>query len=108
MSAAHRVAVLAAYRRALKIARDWPRLVSDLDKSDENTVEAQHYIRKEARQLIANSANEQNPHTINKCAAPCSRCAARCCCLRNPTPAGLKRSCEGRHMSAPPHRCARC
>jgi len=108
MSAAHRVAVLATYRRALKIARDWPRLVSDPDKSDENTVAAQQYIRSEARQLIENSAHEQNPHVINKCAAPCSRCAARCSCLRDPASGRLKRPCEGRHMRSPPHRGTLC
>jgi hypothetical protein len=103
MSAAHSVAVLAAYRRALKIARDWPRLVGDLEKTAETTVAAQEYIRSEARQLIERSAQEQNPHAINKCADTCSHCAARCCRFRaSKRVRGRPCKCEAR---TPTHCC---
>lgn len=103
MSAAHRVAVLAAYRRALKIARDWPRLVGDLEKTAETTVAAQEYIRSEARQLIEHSGQEQNPHAINKCGDTCSHCATRCCCSRAPERLrGRPCKCEAR---TPTHCC---
>ena len=68
MAAAQRGAVLAAYRRALKLARDWPRMVGDFDTPpNETTVVAQVYIRNEARSLIQRHADEQNSHIINKC-----------------------------------------
>ena len=52
--------------RALKIARDWPRLVGDPDGEDNKTAAAQEFIRNEARVLIEQSADEQNTHVINK------------------------------------------
>ena len=67
MAAAHRGAVVSAYRRALKIARDWPRIVGDFDQPPgETTVAAQLYIRNEARQLMQQSAGERNEHAIRK------------------------------------------
>jgi len=67
MSAAHRVAVLQTYRRALKMARDWPRIMGDFDTpKDDKTADAQTYIRSEARTLIEHNSAEQNTHVINK------------------------------------------
>jgi len=67
MASAQRAAVLAAYRRALKISRDWPRLVGDFDQPPgQDTVAAQEYIRHEARQLIVHSMEERNDHAIRK------------------------------------------
>ena len=65
MASAQRGAVLAAYRRALKISRDWPRLVGDFDlPPGQVTVAAQEYIRHEARQLIIQSMEERNEHAM--------------------------------------------
>ena len=67
MASAQRSAIIAAYRRALKIARDWPRTVGDFDQPpSENTVAAQNYIRNEARQLVEQNADERNGLVIRK------------------------------------------
>ena len=52
----NRSAVLAAYRRALKIARQWPSLVGDYGTPlGENTVAAQDYIKRHSEKSTRNS-----------------------------------------------------
>jgi hypothetical protein len=48
----NRSAVLAAYRRAMKIARQWPSLVGDYGTPlGENTVAAQDYIKRYSEKI---------------------------------------------------------
>jgi len=55
------LAPLAVYRRALKIAREWPALVGDPEVTEEKTKYEVEYIKGEARVGFRDEANRSLP-----------------------------------------------